>query len=186
MARACARVERRPQPGALLRVGRDDAAFIAAHAATSVGEHVGVARDDCRGALLDDRRDALAAGHERVLRDLAEPAAVLAVAAACVSVATSANTAIGWWNAPTRFLPSGRFTPVLPPIAASTFASSVVGTCTTLDAAVVDGGGEAGGVADDSPAERDDRVVAQETPRGEAASTGRRRWRATWRPRRRR
>ena len=32
---------------------------------------------------------------------------------------------------PTRFLPSGRFTPVLPPMAASTMPRSVVGTCTT-------------------------------------------------------
>ena len=30
-----------------------------------------------------------------------------------------------------RFLPSGRLTPVLPPIAASTIPSSVVATCTT-------------------------------------------------------
>ena len=54
------------------------------------------------------------------------------------------------------------------------------------DAAVVHGGGEAGGVADHAATERDDRVVAQQPPRGERASTGRRRWRATWRPRPRR
>ena len=61
----------------------------------------------------------------------------------------------------------GRLTAVLPPIAASTCASSVVGACTTVDATVVHGGGEAGGVADHSAAERDDRVAAQQTPRGE-------------------
>ena len=83
-------------------------------------------------------------------------------------VVTSAYTASGWWNAPTRFLPSGRLTAVLPPIAASTCASNVVGACTTADAAVVDGRGEAGGVADHSPAERDDRVVAEQPPRSEA------------------
>ena len=37
-------------------------------------------------------------------------------------------TAAGWWNAPTRFLPSGRSTPVLPPIDESIWATSVVGT----------------------------------------------------------
>ena len=40
----------------------------------------------------------------------------------------SATTARGWWNAPTRFLPAPRSTPVLPPTDASTIASSVVGT----------------------------------------------------------
>ena len=43
----------------------------------------------------------------------------------------SQSTASGCQKAPTRFLPSGRFTPVLPPIAASTMPRSVVGTCTT-------------------------------------------------------
>ncbi len=37
----------------------------------------------------------------------------------------------GGWNAPTRFLPSGMSTAVLPPTAASTMPSSVVGTSTT-------------------------------------------------------
>ncbi len=41
---------------------------------------------------------------------------------------TSMMTADGWWKAPTRFLPSGRSTPVLPPIAESIWATSVVGT----------------------------------------------------------
>ena len=43
----------------------------------------------------------------------------------------SISTSRGWWKAPIRFLPPGWFTPVLPPIAASTIASRVVGTCTT-------------------------------------------------------
>ena len=41
-----------------------------------------------------------------------------------------ADHADGCQKAPARFLPSGRFTPVLPPIAASTWARSVVGTFT--------------------------------------------------------
>ena len=42
----------------------------------------------------------------------------------------SHNTAVGCQKLPTRFLPSGRLTPVFPPMAASTWASSVVGTFT--------------------------------------------------------
>src|SRR5690606_17211146 len=38
----------------------------------------------------------------------------------------------GGWNAPTRFLPSGVLMPVLLPTAASTMASSVVGTSTAV------------------------------------------------------
>ena len=47
-------------------------------------------------------------------------------------VARSQSTPAGSWKAPTRFLPSAVFIPVLPPTAASTIASSVVGRCTTL------------------------------------------------------
>ena len=47
------------------------------------------------------------------------------------SVARSHNTPAGSWKEPTRFLPLRVFTPVLPPTAASTIASRVVGTCTT-------------------------------------------------------
>ncbi len=43
---------------------------------------------------------------------------------------TSATTASGWWKAPIMFLPDAWFTPVLPPTEESTWASSVVGTCT--------------------------------------------------------
>lgn len=46
--------------------------------------------------------------------------------------ARSHSTPAGGWNAPTRFLPSAVLMPVLPPTAASTIASRVVGTCTTL------------------------------------------------------
>lgn len=42
----------------------------------------------------------------------------------------SHKTAIGCQIEPTRFLPSGMFTPVLPPMAASTWANSVVATFT--------------------------------------------------------
>ena len=44
------------------------------------------------------------------------------------STARSASTPAGGWKAPTRFLPASMFTAVLPPTAASTTASRVVGT----------------------------------------------------------
>ena len=47
------------------------------------------------------------------------------------SVARSQSTPAGGWNAPTRFLPSAVSMAVLPPTAASTIPSSVVGTWTT-------------------------------------------------------
>ena len=47
------------------------------------------------------------------------------------SRARSQSTPAGSWKEPTRFLPAPVFMPVLPPTAASTMASSVVGTCTT-------------------------------------------------------
>ena len=47
------------------------------------------------------------------------------------SVSMSLTTAVGWWNAPTRFFPAARSTATLPPIAASFIASTEVGTCTS-------------------------------------------------------
>ena len=46
------------------------------------------------------------------------------------STPISANTARGCKKFPTRFFPSGRFTPTLPPTLESTCAKNVVGTCT--------------------------------------------------------
>ncbi len=40
----------------------------------------------------------------------------------------SITTDSGKWNAPARFLPTARSIPVLPPIAASTWPTSDVGT----------------------------------------------------------
>ena len=65
-----------------------------------------------------------------VLRISAEPATSSA-RGSVRSVSRSTSTADGSWNAPTRFLPAAVLIPVLPPTAASTIASSVVGTCTT-------------------------------------------------------
>ena len=46
------------------------------------------------------------------------------------SVSVSINTARGCKNAPTMFLASVRLIPTLPPTELSTWARSVVGTCT--------------------------------------------------------
>ena len=46
------------------------------------------------------------------------------------SVTGSITVRTGQWKAPTRFFPSGRSIAVLPPIAASTWPTSVVGTAT--------------------------------------------------------
>ena len=89
----------------------------------------------------------------------------------------------GWWNVPTRFLPSGRFTAVLPPIAASTCAVSVVGTWTKRHPAHVGGGDEPREVAGRPAAERHDEVVAMRLLRGELVVAGRRRPGATSPPR---
>ena len=51
-------------------------------------------------------------------------------AGSVASASVSANTARGGWKAPTRFLPCGISTAVLPPTDESTIDSSVVGTCT--------------------------------------------------------
>ena len=74
----------------------------------------------------------------------------------------------GGWKAPIRFLPSGWLTPTLPPIALSTCASSVVGTCTTADAAQEGRRREAGDVADDAAADGDDRRSRGRRRRGSA------------------
>ncbi len=65
-------------------------------------------------------------------------------------------------KAPTRFLPSAVLMPVLPPTAASTMPSTVVGTCTTVDAAQPGRGDEAGEVGGRAAAEAHDDVGARE------------------------
>ena len=57
--------------------------------------------------------------------------ATKSLAGSVCSVSRSHSTPAGGWNAPTRFLPSAVLMPVLPPTAASTMPSSVVGICTT-------------------------------------------------------
>ncbi len=65
-------------------------------------------------------------------------------------------TCTGCVTVPTRFLPAGRLIAVLPPIAASTAASSVVGTRDERDAALIGRRGEPDRVADRAAADADD------------------------------
>ena len=97
----------------------------------------------------------------------------------------SHSTALGCQKAPTRFLPSGRLTPVFPPMAASTWAEQRGGHVHVGDAPVVAGGGEAGQVGDHASADgrrpRRDAV----SPSGRSRGTAARPRRATWPLRRR-
>ena len=81
----------------------------------------------------------------------------------------------GQWKAPTRFFPSGRSIAVLPPIAASTWPTSVVGTATQGTPRRYVGGDEPGGVGGRAAAERDERArLGRAAARATAARTSER------------
>ena len=85
------------------------------------------------GALdvgLDQAQD-LRVGDEAALDDLGQAGDEVVPAAASPAWPGRTSTPAGGWNAPTRFLPSAVLMPVLPPTAASTMPSSVVGIWTT-------------------------------------------------------
>ena len=71
----------------------------------------------------------------------------------------SASTSDGWWKAPTRFLPSGELIAVLPPTLELTWASRRGRDLDEAHAAPQRRGAEAGEIADDAAAERDDEVA---------------------------
>ena len=75
---------------------------------------------------------------------------------------SSITTRAGQWNAPTRFLPCGVSIAVLPPMPASTWPTSVVGTATHGTPAQVGRRSEARRVGRGAAAERDDRAAAVE------------------------
>ena len=77
-------------------------------------------------------------------------------------VSRSTSTPAGSWNEPTRFLPAAVLMPVLPPTAASTIASSVVGHVHDPHPAQPGRGHEAAEVGGRAAAERDHRVGAGE------------------------
>ena len=74
------------------------------------------------------------------------------------SAVRSQSTPAGGWKAPTRFLPAAVSIAVLPPTAASTMPSRVVGQVHHPDAAQPGGGDPAGEVGGGAAAEADDRV----------------------------
>ncbi len=106
-------------------------AVVEDHAAipfTLVGRHdVGFDGHAPRHLLLHLRLGPGRLAQEGVLRHLALPTGPLP-GWSVVRVSVSQSTALGCQNAPTRFFPSGRFTPVFPPMAASTWPNSVVAT----------------------------------------------------------
>ena len=74
------------------------------------------------------------------------------------SASRSQSTPAGGWNEPTRFLPSGVLIPVFPPTAASTIASSVVGTWTTRTPRSHVAATKPGEVGDGAAPDADDRI----------------------------
>ena len=78
------------------------------------------------------------------------------------SVPVSANTRRGWWNAPIRFLPPRMVDAGLAADRGVDLREQRRRHLHEVDAALVAGGGEAGHVADDAAAERDDAGVAVE------------------------
>ena len=80
---------------------------------------------------------------------------------------TSTITLVGCQKTPTRFLPA-RLTPVLPPMAASTAARRVVGTCTDFHPTKPGAGDESGEIGHRPSADTDDGVVATEAEPGES------------------
>ena len=107
---------------------------------TGPGDPVSRSSDATTSALIRTQRGhpfdqvqlvEAAAAQPVVLGQLAQSTAPLPRRAAWRGSTVSQMTAAGCQNVPTRFLPCGRLTPVLPPMAASIWASSVVATWTT-------------------------------------------------------
>ena len=123
-----------------------------------VGEHAGIARDE----RVDVRRHEVVA-HQRVLGDLAEPAAVLAVGQRAQHDRVHEHAARLVERAH-EVLALGQVHPGLAADRAVDHREQRGGHVHDVDAAVVHRGREAGGVADDSPADRDHEVAAQQPP----------------------
>ena len=83
---------------------------------------------------------------------------VAGVRAGSPSAATSTIVANGRWKAPTRFLPSGRSTPVLPPIDESIWATIVVGTWMSGTPRRYVAASEPGRIAERAAADGDERL----------------------------
>ena len=120
---------------------------------------------------------------QAVLRHLGVAGEEVARAAGCRAAPVSASTSRGWWKAPIRFLPWAELMPVLPPTELSTWASSVVGTCTKPTPAAQHRRGEAGEVADHPAAEGDHEVVARRPSRRSATRRRARAPPSPWSPR---
>ena len=119
------------------------AALISQERANGVRQRRGVAREQAAATWrlqpLEQRRVPDAA----VLDHLGEARRAAPGRGSVASVSVSASTARAGGTRRSGSCRRGWLTPVLPPTEESTWASSVVGTCTKRDAALVAGGGEA-------------------------------------------
>ena len=111
------------KPGRLEGVGQR-VPVVQDQAATSLafvaGDDLGLAGDAPRHLLGQIELVQILHAEEGVLGHLAVTRPPLTGRAGCASVSVSHTTPTGCQNEPTRFLPSGRLTPVFPPMAAST------------------------------------------------------------------
>ena len=115
------------------------------------------------GAPRAARRRAGPSSRPRPSRSAARASGSVASSAGSMTVRT------GQWKAPTRFLPSGRSIAVLPPIAASTWPTSVVGTATQSTPRRYVAAAKPARSVGRAAAERDDRPAAVE-PRAQRQS----------------
>jgi hypothetical protein len=149
VAEGMAEIEQRRDPGLALVLGDDLGLDLAGAAGSRARAPRG--RAAAAAALRLDPVEEGQVADRAVLATSASPRRTPA-AAAMPRVAVSAITALGWWKAPTMFLPSGWLIAVFPPTEESTCASSVVGTCRCAMPALVGGRGETRHVAHDAPA----------------------------------
>ena len=158
-------VEHGAGPGAFELVGaRRTRALIAARARDHVGENGGIAREQ-RGRVRGDE----VVTHQRVLRDLAETAAVLAIGQRRERARVGEHGERLMERAD-EVLAFGQVHAGLAADRGVDHRQQRGRHLHDVDTAVVDGGGEPGGVADDTAAERDHDVAAQEAPLREPAA----------------
>ena len=157
-------VEHGPHTGTLVLVGGRPRRLDLGAAGDDVGERRGIARDE----RVDVRRHEVVA-HQRVLGDLAQPAAVLAVGQR-LQHARIREHATRLMERADEVLALGQVHTGLAADRAVDHREQRGGHLHDVDPAVVDRGREAGGVADDSPADRDDSALRSSPNCGEATA----------------
>ena len=161
------------RPAALERVGQR-VAVVEDHPPVALalvgGHHLGLDRHAARHLLVDVGLRAGAARPRRRTSPSPPGRRPTPRAAACRGSRYRTGRRLGCQNAPTRFLPSGRFTPVFPPMAASTCPRQRRGDVHVRRPPVVRGGREPGHVGDDAAPDGHHHVGPGEAYPGEAAA----------------